>query len=290
MRTILVFLIVACLLLATRVSNSVGEDTEQPEQLDAKTVAAQARLRGDPKRGAVIFYKSAAACAKCHARGKDASPLGPDLTTIARDASDEYIVEAILEPSKAIRKGFETVSVLTLEGELKSGMIAADTKEHLALRDTANLEQEIRIAKSDIGEIIVSENSMMPDGLVATLDRERDLYDLVRYVTEIARGGERRAAELQPDPQDLVVEDDLVNLDHAGILRSLGSADFDAGKRIYLGHCKECHGTDGNTPSLPTARAFGKQPLKYGADPYKMLRTLSQGAGLMAPVRYLSPK
>jgi putative heme-binding domain-containing protein len=290
MRTNSVFFIVACLFLTIRGSFSVADDAKKLEPMDAATVAAQARLRGDPKRGALIFYTSAAACVNCHARGKDASPLGPDLTTIARDATDQYIVESILEPSKAIRKGFETVSVVTIEGEVKSGLVAADTKEHLTLRDAANLEQEIQIAKSAIGEIVVSKSSMMPNGLVASLDRERDLYDLVRYVTEVARGGERRAAELQPDPQDLIVRDDLANLDHAGILRSLRSGDFDAGKRIYLAHCKDCHGTDGNTPSLPTARAFGKQPLKYGADPYKMLLTLTNGAGLMTPVQYLSPK
>lgn len=290
MRTSSVFLIAACLLFATRGSFSVADDSGKLEQMDADTVAAQARLRGDPKRGALIFHRSAAACVKCHASGKNASPLGPDLTTIARDASDQYIVESILEPSKAIRKGFETVAVVTLKGEVKSGLVAADTKEHLALRDAANLEQEIQIAKSDIGEIIVSKKSMMPDGLVASLDSERDLYDLVRYVTEVARGGERRAAELQPDPQDLIVKDDLANLDHAGILRSLGSGDFEAGKGIYLGHCKNCHGTDGNTPTLPTARAFGKQPLKYGADPYRMLLTLTKGSGLMTPVQYLPPK
>ena len=258
--------------------------------LDATIVAAQARLRGDPRRGALVFYKSAAACVKCHAGGKDASPLAPDLTTIAKDATDQYIVESILDPSKTIRKGFETVTITTVNGQVKSGLVAADTKEHLVLRDVANLEQEIRVAKQDIDQITVGRKSIMPEGLAASLNGDRDLFDLVRYVMEVVRGGSARAEALRPDARELVVEDDSVNLDHAGILRSLGSRDFEAGKRIYLADCKQCHGADGNTPSLATARAFGIQPFKYGADPYKMLLTLTRGAGLMTPMQHLSPK
>jgi putative heme-binding domain-containing protein len=269
---------------------AAAAEEARPPALDASVVAAQARLRGDPQRGALLFYKSAAACAKCHASGPDASPLGPDLTTIAPDATDQTIVESILDPSKTIRKGFETVTVRTVDGQTKSGLVAADTKERLVLRDAANLEQEISIARADIDEIAVSRKSMMPDGLAASLPSERDLYDLVRYVMEAARGGPARVAELRPDARELAVKDDVANLDHAGILRSLGNRDFEAGRSIYQGHCQNCHGADGNTPSLPTARAFGTQPLKYGADPHQMLQTLSRGAGLMTPMQHLSPK
>ncbi len=277
------------LLVAINVAPAAADES-RPSARDATVVAAQARLRGDARRGALLFYKSAAACVKCHAGGKDTNPLGPDLTTITKDATDQYIVEAILDPSKTIRKGFETVTVTTVTGQVKSGLVAANTKERLVLRDAANLEQEIRIAKNEIDEITVGKKSMMPEGLAATLSGDRDLFDLVRYVMEVARGGQPRAEALRPDPEELIVTDDSVDLDHAGILRSLGKRDFDAGREIFQSQCKGCHGTDGNTPTLPTARAFGWQPFKYGADPYKMLLTLTRGAGLMTPMQQLSPK
>ncbi|MBA4019949.1 MAG: hypothetical protein C0483_22515 [Pirellula sp.] len=280
---------IAVLLVVLHGDSARADELRRPA-LDAAIVAAQARLRGDPRRGALVFYKSAAACVKCHAGDNGASPLGPDLITIAKDATDQYIVESILEPSKSIRKGFETVTIATANGQTISGLVAADTKEHLVIRDIANLEQEIRVAKEDIDQISVGRKSIMPEGLAASLSSDRDLYDLVRYVMDVARGGSARAKALRPDAQDLIVKDDLIDLDHAGILRSLGDRDFEAGKQIYLGHCKNCHGTDGNTPSLATARAFGTQPLKYGADPYKMLLTLTRGAGLMTPMQHLSPK
>ena len=262
----------------------------EPPIQNAAVVAAQARLRGDPKRGALLFFKSAAACAKCHDGGKDSSPLGPDLTSIAKDAADEYIVESILHPSKAIRKGFETVTVVATDGTVRTGLIAGESEEKLTLRETASLDVEVVIPKNQIDTITFSEKSIMPEGLAETLSADRDLYDLVGYVVEVARGGKSRAEALRPHFDDLVVTDDTLHLDHEGILRSLTGEDLETGKHIYLNQCKACHGADGNTPSLPTARAFGRQSLKYGADPYKMLLTLTRGAGLMTPMQQLSPK
>lgn len=62
------------------------------------------------------------------------------------------------------------------------------------------------------------------------------------------------------------------------------------GKQIYEATCYQCHGKDGNSPSLATARAFGTQKLKFGADPLSMFKTLSHGNGLMAAASALSPR
>ncbi|MCA9030169.1 MAG: c-type cytochrome, partial [Planctomycetaceae bacterium] len=258
--------------------------------LGPETIAAQAHFRGDARRGALLFFKSAAGCVKCHGSGPNQTPLGPDLTTITKETTDAQIVESILQPSKVIRKGFETVSVVTNDGKIITGLVARKDDNEFVLRDAANLEREIVIATGDIEEQKVSEQSMMPQQLVASLYSERDVYDLVRYVMDVARGGKSRAAELRPSPQQLVVVDDTEDLDHAGILRSLGERDYKAGQRIFFGHCQNCHGRDGNTPTLPTARAFGRQPLKYGADPLSMLKTLTRGAGLMSPMQHLTPR
>ena len=272
------------------VAASAQDLESELRQSDYATLAARARQRGNPKQGALIFYKSAAACIKCHGAGDDATPLGPDLAKLGKPTTAEHLVESILSPSAEIRKGYETVNVLMLDGQVKTGLIADDTDERLVLRDAANLEREIIIAKQEIDQIVTGKKSMMPEGLVSSLRDQRDFDHLVRYLIEIAEGGQPRAAQLRPDPKQLEVKDDSVDLDHAGIIAALGEADFQAGERMYLGHCKNCHGTDGNTPTLPTARAFGKQPLKYGADPYKMFMTLTRGAGLMTPMQHLSPK
>ena len=80
------------------------------------------------------------------------------------------------------------------------------------------------------------------------------------------------------------------SVDHAGILQSLDNATFESGKTIYQNLCTNCHGSDGVTPPLPTARAFGEGELKFGSDPYSMFLTLTDGNGLMGPQTWMTPK
>lgn len=263
---------------------------EQLLAAEVASLARQANLRGDPRRGAFIFFKSAAACVQCHSSGDASSPLGPNLATLGIDVSTEHIVESLLRPSAQIRKGYETVSVLTLDGVVHTGLIERESSSEIVLRSASDLLKSLSVEKSEIDSINVSRRSMMPDGLMSTMRELRDFYDLVKYVAEVARGGPARAMELRPSDDELAVKDDSANLDHAGILKSLRTRDFEAGKRIYHSYCFDCHGTDGRQPSLPTARAFATEELKYGADPYRMFMTLTRGNGLMAAMNHLTPK
>ncbi|MCA9066750.1 MAG: c-type cytochrome, partial [Planctomycetaceae bacterium] len=274
--------------LFSHVSHSQDLET-QLKQLDPVVLQANVRLRGDARRGALVFHKSAASCVKCHLAG-ERSPLGPDLATIGKETTVAHIAESLLDPSRKIRDGFETVTLLLNDGSVRTGLVVRKSDTEIVLRDATNLLQETTVLRSDIDEQNVSETSMMPTGLVASLADEHQFFDLVRYIHEIAVGGSARAAELRPTAEELVVLDDTIDLNHAGIIRSLGEKDLKAGQRIYMGHCVNCHGEDGNTPRLPTARAFGSQKLRFGSDPYRMLMTVSRGAGLMAPLTHLSPK
>jgi putative heme-binding domain-containing protein len=253
-------------------------------------LAERVETLGRAEAGAVLFHTSAAACVKCHADVGDASPLGPTISELGEDTKTTHVIEAILHPSKSIRKGYETWKVLTVDGSVRTGIRVDQKGNHVVLRDATNLESSIRIAETDIEAMRVAETSLMPEGLASALRDEQAFYDLTKYVVEVARGGPEQARALKPAASELTVTDDTQNLDHAGILADLGADDFEVGKSIYFGHCVNCHGPDGNTPKLATARAFGTQRLKFGADPLSMLRTLTLGNGLMAGVRYLSPK
>src|SRR3954462_12546493 len=94
-----------------------------------ETLARAAREQGDPRRGAILFHQAYLACARCHAVGEDVgtSTLGPDLTKLDRkEATDAYLVEAVLVPSKAIRKGFEPVSLATADGGTITGLLVEE--------------------------------------------------------------------------------------------------------------------------------------------------------------------
>ena len=282
-----------CLLFAsTALCETLRHPLSLEQQLknsDASVLANQARTRGDSRRGALVFYKSAAACVHCHVGSGDSSPLGPDLAKLG-DVTDVHMIESLLYPSKVIRKEFQTHSILTVDGEAIVGMIAKQDQQSLTLRVASDLTKDFVIAKDDVEAMRTNDQSMMPEGLIGALGEQRDFLDLVKYIMDVAKGGPDAAQSLMPSPEDLEIRDDTIDLDHSGIIKKFGTRDFDTGKSIYHGYCFNCHGADGNTPSLPTARAFGTQKLRFGSDPYLMFMTLSHGKGLMAPMSHLTPK
>ena len=262
---------------------------EQLQSTGAADLAHQARQRGNAHRGGLVFYKSGAACVNCHLQTPEGSPLGPKLAELG-EVTDTHVIDSLLYPSKSIRKGYETQSVLTTSGEIIVGMVAKEDNDSITLRSVSDLNQDRVIPKKEIEAVKPNAKSMMPEGLVASIGNLRDFLDLACYLIEIAEGGSARAKELMPSPEELQFKDDTLDLDHAGIISTLRSRDFETGKGIYHGYCFNCHGNDGNTPSLPTARAFGNQKMRFGSDPFRMFMTLSHGKGLMAAMRHLTPK
>lgn len=77
------------------------------------------------------------------------------------------------------------------------------------------------------------------------------------------------------------------DIDHATVLRSLNKTTLEKGRRIYESSCLACHGANG-TSSYPQARSFSKDNLHFGNKPCEMWRTVTNGAGLMAPQTWLS--
>ncbi len=66
---------------------------------------AEIKIPGDPKSGEMLF-QTKAGCIACHKAGKiGASPVGPDLSQIAKIQTPDYIMKKILDP-----KGMGTVA------------------------------------------------------------------------------------------------------------------------------------------------------------------------------------
>jgi mono/diheme cytochrome c family protein len=79
------------------------------------------------------------------------------------------------------------------------------------------------------------------------------------------------------------------DIDHALVIKNLTAKTMEKGREIYTKSCVTCHGADG-TASLPQARSFNKDPLRFGNKPYDMWKTLTNGAGMMASQTWLSPE
>ena len=256
-------------------------------------LATAASKDGDAKRGAILFFQSHMACWKCHVSDDPTKQLGPELSKLGKDASDVHLVESVLAPSKVIRKGFETVAVVTRDGKAITGLIAEEKRETLTLRDPGQPGKLVTIAKGEIDERTTLPTSLMSVGQVNQLGSRQQFLDLVKYLIEIRDGGPQRALELKPDPA-LTAAAPLPEyeskLDHAALIKRWGKDSLTRGESIYLRVCANCHGTHDMPGSLPMSLKFAEGKFKNGSDPFSMYQTLTRGFGFMVPQHWMVPK
>ncbi|HWE40813.1 MAG TPA: DUF6797 domain-containing protein, partial [Isosphaeraceae bacterium] len=275
---------------------SPGDGPARPPTLDAllkaegpKALARAALDDGDATRGAAVFHRPELTCVKCHGAGDEkAPPLGPDLARATRGMTPESLVESVLEPSKVITKGYETVTVVTADGQAYTGLLAEDRKDSLVLLDPTQDGKPITIPKARIDQRQNASTSLMPEGLINTLASRREFVDLVRYLVEIAEHGPDRARALRPAPVPLPEYEN--DLDHAGLIERMDHDSYKRGEAIYSRVCANCHGTMERPGSLPNAPRFATATLKNGSDPFRMYQTITRGFGQMAPQSWMVPR
>ncbi len=289
------WLIMAILVLNVWIAPSVstGQSLESElQRVGAKELVESARRLGDAARGAVVFFQPQIACSKCHVAGDaETSWLGPDLAKLTKETTDESLIESVLYPSKVIRKGFESVSLLLDDGTTLSGILLERTAEQVVVKDVSRNGERLTIPAQDIQEVRPNELSIMPTGQVNQLNSPQQFYDLIRYLIEIRDGGIERAMQLQPPASLLVftVPEYENRLDHQGLIQGWNDESFQRGEAIYQRVCANCHGTLEKPGSLPTSLRFAQGKFKNGSDPLSMYRTLTHGFGLMTPQTWMVP-
>ncbi|MBA4191235.1 MAG: hypothetical protein C0467_24910 [Planctomycetaceae bacterium] len=150
----------------------------EPGQIDKiRTLVAD---KGDPKKGRDLYLNTKVlACATCHRLEGVGGSVGPDLSRLWDTMTLEKILEAIVDPSKEIKEGFQTYRLTTADDQVHTGLkIKEDTKEVL-LRDANG--RDIRVAKPDIGSLAPSKVSLMPDNVVSQLSYEQ-FIDLLAFL------------------------------------------------------------------------------------------------------------
>ncbi len=146
----LLFLIATSLLV-----NNVRAQTltEQLVAEDPAELVKSALTKGDVVRGTILFHQGNINCAKCHRPAAEATRIGPDLSRLRPNVTAQSIVESILLPSKTITRGYETVTILTGDGILVSGMVAEEDSEKIVLRDVADIGRTIIIRRDNVEQI-----------------------------------------------------------------------------------------------------------------------------------------
>jgi putative heme-binding domain-containing protein len=123
----------------------------------------------------------AAQCNKCHRFGGDGGATGPDVTGVGARFNAEYILESVVEPSKAISDQYKTMVVVTTDGEVLTGRVINETDDKLVIRTDPFATRMTEVAKADIEEQSDSPTSEMPQGLINVLTKD-EVLDLIAYL------------------------------------------------------------------------------------------------------------
>lgn len=134
---------------------------------------------GDASRGRQIFFEKAeVSCVRCHRVGNTGGEVGPKLSAIGTKPR-QYLLEAIVDPNRAIAEGFDTIMVITDEGLSHSGIMKAQDDTTITLLNADG--KTIVIEKDSIDEQVPGRSSM-PADIMKQLSA-RELRDLLEYLS-----------------------------------------------------------------------------------------------------------
>jgi len=136
-------------------------------------LATSNTIPGEAKRGELIYKEK---CALCHG---GQSSLGPSLSGVAKRFSRDDLSIAIFEPSRTIPDRYRSLRVLTVDGEIFTGMIVYTAADGTTLQTATG--SITRINKDNIEDLGYSTESLMPSGLLNE-KTPADVADLFAYL------------------------------------------------------------------------------------------------------------
>jgi hypothetical protein len=142
----------------------------------------------DFEQGKAMFQ--AALCMRCH-RISGASPLGPDLLAMVRRSSRRDLLEAMIDPSKAIGDKYRNAILQKQDGTVVTGMVVGgDAMKIVLSTNPLNPQEQATVLKSEIDSAKASPVSPMPAGLLDTLKKE-EILDLLAYLEALGNPNAR---------------------------------------------------------------------------------------------------
>lgn len=143
------------------------------------------RTTGNVDNGQRLF---AAQCASCHRVAGKGGRLGPDLTRVGISRSRASLVREIRSPGEFVPPSFETVTLVTKDGQRIRGAKKNEDVFSIQVMDTRERIQGY--LKANLQEVVYEKGSLMPAFAQARLN-DNDLNDLVGYLSTL------RGADLQ---------------------------------------------------------------------------------------------
>jgi putative membrane-bound dehydrogenase-like protein len=145
-----------------------------------KLIQAALVRAGNFERGRKLFFNVAKSqCLKCHRLKDQGERIGPDLTGIGNRFGRIHIIESILQPSRWIAPGYETIQIQLKNGKSVSGTRIAETAHTLTLGDQQGQKHILPLSAIEARRTVAV--STMPDGLERQFTLE-EFVDLVGFL------------------------------------------------------------------------------------------------------------
>lgn len=146
----------------------------------------------DLENGKKMF--AIASCYRCHRIGLEGGIVGPDLTPAGRRFSTHDLLEAIIDPNKAISDQYEATMFAMEDGQVITGRVAnLSGNEYWIQQDMIDPGNFTKIKADQIDEMQASKVSMMPAGLLDNMTKD-EILDLLAYL--------KSTAPLDTEPQE----------------------------------------------------------------------------------------
>jgi putative heme-binding domain-containing protein len=160
-----------------------------PEQERVKRLHVGARFSdiedriGDPMRGGELFREQGRLqCSRCHQVGGNGGAIGPTLDSVGRLLSKAQMFEAIAEPSRQIDPKYQTLRILTQDGEVITGLLVSESDTTIQIVSSAG--EKFNVPLSDVSERRLEATSLMPAGLLEQLTSQ-EMADLLAYLASL---------------------------------------------------------------------------------------------------------
>jgi len=141
-----------------------------------------ANLRGrSPEIGARIFKE--ATCAQCHKVAGQGGAVGPDLTEVFKRWKGDAlgVLREIVDPSHKINPKFAVQVVITVNGQIVTGIVASEDKDTISMIVNPEAPEPTVIKRDDIDEIEKSSKSLMPKALLDRFTKD-EIFELLSYL------------------------------------------------------------------------------------------------------------
>jgi putative heme-binding domain-containing protein len=160
--------------------------SNKPERPDVEiynTLLAASLDSGDAMRGRRIYERLL--CNTCHAGGQtpgqEGRLFGPDLAGVTSRLTRAELADAIVYPSKQVQDRFKAMSVSLRDGRELTGFITDRAADHVTFADATTVH---RLTPTEIQKIAPQEKSLMPEGLLRTLN-DQEIAHLLKFLSTI---------------------------------------------------------------------------------------------------------